>query len=171
MMPPPPYSKKSSFAVVPLIFSADFLERTGFDLDAYCYYFERPFVNKARLRALYLDIAHEVDRWKTAHVVDHQPGLWFEQTGRGTTVIDERGDDRVTIRLGTVESALLFGCRTPARIERLFEATAGVAPRERLEQGLRELDRLGLVFMEGASVVALVVPRRAAPVRSRTDAA
>lgn len=152
-----------------LIFSRDFLMRTGFDLDAYCYYFERPFINGARLRAIYRDIADEVDRWKMAHSVDHQPGLWFDTSLGGITVIDERGDDANTLHLGPVESALLRGCRTPARIERLLEACADIAPRERLEHGLRELDRLGVVFIDGESLVALVLPRRAVA-RARTQA-
>ena len=49
-----------------LVFSTEFLARTGFALSDYCYMFARPFENSVRLGRIYRRIEALVDGWAAA---------------------------------------------------------------------------------------------------------
>jgi ribosomal peptide maturation radical SAM protein 1 len=132
-----------------LVFSQDYLAQTGFDLDMYCYYFDRGFENPPRLARLFRRIDEIVDAWKVRAERD-RPALWYALEAGAVTVEDSRLGPTATHRLGDRAGRLLLGCEAPTRIELADPLTAGA---------LDELDRLGLVFVEGNKLVSLALPR------------
>ncbi|HEY0641530.1 MAG TPA: hypothetical protein VGD67_28200 [Pseudonocardiaceae bacterium] len=59
-----------------LLFSERYLDRSGFDLGAYCYYFARPFENSVRLSSIYRRIDALVDHWRAAARHRHPALTW-----------------------------------------------------------------------------------------------
>ncbi|HET8772290.1 MAG TPA: RiPP maturation radical SAM C-methyltransferase [Thermoanaerobaculia bacterium] len=128
-----------------LVFTPGYLARSGFDLDAYCYYFERPFENPPRLERLFARINAVVDDWRRAY---HRarPALWYRLHGEGMEITDSRTLPAQTYVLGAAEAAVLLAASEPVLSSR-FDAEAIAA-----------LDRRGMLFRDGERILALVLP-------------
>lgn len=140
-----------------LIFSDEFLRESRFDLDRYCYYFERPFENAPQLKSLYRAIDTLVDQWKAIHrardvvlsAIDEDDGL---------AIVDSRGDVEIAYRLGVEDSLVLKALRLPQTRESLGVSVGGDLGTVEVEDALRSLSERGLIFAEGKRIVGLVLP-------------
>lgn len=142
-----------------LVFSFDYLARTGFDLDAYCYYFERPFENVPRLERLFRRIDRVVDAWRTEYE-NRRPAVWYRETTCGLQIIDSRTLPEQIYELDGDMVATLFAASEP------------VLSRHFSPEHVARLDELGLLFRDGERVVSLALPMpRNATVRKGKAAA
>lgn len=143
-----------------VIFSEEFLEQTGFDLNDFCYYFDRPFQNSPRLSALYRRIVAVVDGWRRVYA-ERTPVLWYDLDEDGIVFFDSRHDaaGRV-VRLGADEAVVYARCAAgPVVVDRLQAELGGALEAGRARAALDLLDAHGLVFVEGGAAVGLAVPR------------
>jgi ribosomal peptide maturation radical SAM protein 1 len=136
-----------------LVFSARYRAESGFDVGAYCYYFQRPFENGARLTRVYAELQDVVEAWRLADK-DQTNWLYVEPTPDGGMVHDKRGSDERVYPICEMQLAVLISCSEP--VER--KTLAAMLPAGQAQAMLEELDRLGLVFIEGERVLSLLMP-------------
>lgn len=149
-----------------LVFSREYLRRTGFDLDDYCYYFERTFVNSTHLQRLYARIEKTVDGWR-ALAAAKKAWLYEDSSlgDEGTWVRDRRGSEEVLHQLDEIQTRVLRACAAPTSYKRLEdEARLGV-DRRRISLAIEELEAVGLLYREESRVLSLlaVAPEHYAP--------
>ncbi|WP_283135797.1 RiPP maturation radical SAM C-methyltransferase [Rhizohabitans arisaemae] len=150
-----------------LVFSADYLARTGFDLGKYCYYFMRPFENSVRLNGIYRRIDALVERWRAAGRCRAVTLEWRLESGR-TVVTDTRDDPAgVVLELDEAQGELLRALTVPRTVTGLARHGLRHTPAETAES-LAGLDRLGLVLRDGERWLSLVLPADR-PAAGRTD--
>lgn len=138
-----------------MIFSAEFLRRSGFELSSYCYYFDRPFENAPELQLLYRRIDATVDRWKDLQR-QREVILSWRTDGDGVAIFDTRGTEPRHYRLTGIAAAMIEAMREPIPRERLFAQFAGHGADA--DQALNRLDQLGLFFEAGGRLIALPLP-------------
>lgn len=97
-----------------VIFSVAYRRRVGFELNDYCYYFERPFENSPRLQASYRRLIDIIDWWKRIHV-ERSVELTHREHGDGMMIIDTR----ISAEGERIELDRLAGVRGPRRGRRL----------------------------------------------------
>lgn len=140
-----------------LIFSAEYLERTGFDLDHYCYYFERTFHSSVRLQRLYDQIDDIVLEWKLRLI--HPSWLYVESTNAsGTRIRDKRTEQEIIHEIDPLTARVLEACSTPVILAKLQETAGADLTVAQVETAIHSLDKLGLIFCEEGRAVSLVLP-------------
>lgn len=140
-----------------VIFSQEYLERSGFDLDAYCYYFQHPFENSAALQRLYQRLTLLVDTWK--RLQNTRPvQLWFELNAEGMTVFDSRRDPEGSWQLFGTETARVYEASAKEiTTGEKIAASLGLRLTD-VEAHLAQLDQAGLIFRDGRSLIGLALP-------------
>lgn len=141
-----------------LIFSSDFLAKTKFDLNDFCYYFDRPFENSRRLRRLYAEIDRIVDAWKSEQE-QREVSLWYKQVAEEIEVFDSRSDTSNVIRLTTDEASVYLSTIEPIAIETLRRRCCESMEYEFFLQAFKRLDSLGIIFQESEHVIGLALPK------------
>jgi len=152
-----------------LLFSKDYLRRTGFSLMDFCYYFESSGENSSALQRLYTEIYEIVARWKSLRD-SRKELLWCEdQTAtEGLAIHDLRGKNGTVHHLDIDSSMVLRTCMAPIAESRLAQECMHLS-REAVREIVDELDRQELVFRDGERIVSLV-PLRSHPELIGTDA-
>jgi ribosomal peptide maturation radical SAM protein 1 len=146
-----------------LLFSRSYLERTGFAIADFCYYFERSFENAPALHRLYDRIGRTVVAWRE-HWNAQDAWLYHEAPDTdGLTVRDRRGADEALHRLGAAEAEVLLACADPVPLRALREAPMRTAAASRLPDLLDALDERGLIFRDEERIVSLVLPAPPVP--------
>jgi ribosomal peptide maturation radical SAM protein 1 len=141
-----------------LIFGESFLQQSRFDLDRYCYYFERPFENAPQLRAAHREIDRIVDHWKSLHRT-RDVILSYVDEGPKTRIVDTRGETALTYLLDAHDSAIIRALRTPQTIDALSAAIGlGAIGSGAIADALKRLSDRGLIFHSGAKMVSLPLP-------------
>lgn len=139
-----------------LIFSREYLAETGFDLDAYCYYFGRPYENSRKLNALYDAIDEVIDEWKIERR-ERSPELRLITDSPGAaTVYDSRHLPPTKIMLTEDEQAILESCAVPRPVAKITRELS-LDPRS-VAAAVVRLDDLGLIMRDGERIVSLVLP-------------
>jgi len=141
-----------------LIFSRDFLAQSSFDLDAFCYYFERPFENSPRLNQRYREIDRLVDHWKQQQEL-RSVCLWYEQTASGADIFDSRCEPPTVIHLTRAEAYLVLATSDPISFQQLKKQYEGLFGREEFDAVIKGIEARGLLFREAGMVVGLALPR------------
>jgi ribosomal peptide maturation radical SAM protein 1 len=143
-----------------VIFSRRFLHRSGFDLNDYCYYFERPFQNRPALAPVYRRIVETVDSWKAIHV-RREPRLEFDLDADGMTVFDSRETEAgVEHRLSpAAASVCVEAAFTPLTLRQLAARVGERMAGDEVGAAVDELDAHGLLFHDGDRVIPLALPR------------
>lgn len=139
-----------------LIFSRDYINRTGFDIQDFCYYFERPFNNSLRLEHAYRRIITIVEQWRSLWAT-RKVWLFGKRCDAKEDIIeihDQRGPTEIVHRLDPTCTALLAACKNPKSAKHLRESNANLC---RIDEAIDLLDSLGLVFREDDRVVSLVL--------------
>lgn len=141
-----------------MIFSQDFLNVKGFDLDDFCYYFERSFENSPQLNRLYRKIDHLVDEWKSIQA-QRQVCLWYEVKADGLEIFDSRSGSPVASHLDQIEAFVYQTTFEPISVERLWQRCTTLMERGELDEILQRLDRQSLLFRDNEQVIGLALPR------------
>lgn len=143
-----------------LIFSSTFLERTGFDLSEYCYYFERPFENSPELTALYRELTALVDTWKRLHV-ERPVELSYELGPQGMTVFDSRESaSGNTIEFDETETLVYSRIvDEPVGMRALVQMLGAEQEPSGVLDAVAHFDEHGLIFRDGESFIGLALPR------------
>ena len=152
-----------------LIFSQEFVERSGFDLDRYCYMYEQPFEPSPRLARAYREIDAHCDAWSAAYSSRDVDLLYDIDEAGGLLVHDSREVPARIYRLNPNEATVLIAAETPRAISSLKIELTGIPPLL-LESILTGLDELGLLFQDDGKVVSLALDRsKVAPRRHWKD--
>jgi ribosomal peptide maturation radical SAM protein 1 len=143
-----------------LIFSRQYLERTGFDMRDFCYYFERPFENAPRLQRIYEQLNATGAAWRE---VNSRGAAWLyaKDDGDGLVIHDRRLFEHEKVyRLAPSLSRVLLQCARPISLRALQETNPSLPEVDGL---VTELDQRGLLFRDESRLVSLVLDRRASP--------
>jgi len=140
--------------VYDLVFSREYLECTGFDIEDFCYFFERPFENAPRLQRIYDEIDELMRVWHAR--VAKQAWLYREGPGgdEGLTIRDGRLEPEKIYRLGPSQSKILAQCERPTSLQILQDANSLLLD---VNGVVAELEDLGLLFRDGERLVSLVM--------------
>ncbi|MBC8166482.1 MAG: RiPP maturation radical SAM protein 1 [Bryobacteraceae bacterium] len=141
-----------------LIFSKEYRRATGFDLDDFCYYFNRPFENAPRLRPLYRQIDDFVEQWRALRSGPREIRLSYEPFGDGLRIVDSRTVPECEIFLDREETSVYLAVLAPISVEALSRKLCGSVTSDRVSRILLRLDELGLIFRENEQLVALALP-------------
>lgn len=141
-----------------LIFSEGFLRESGFDLNLYCYYFERPFENAPKLQAAYRRIDRLVDHWKKLHRERDVVLSYAPASDGGLVIVDTRGERPHRISLDGAATLVLRTLRHPRTREQLRNDLADRLSEGRLEDAIKVLLEQHLLFEATRQLVALPLP-------------
>jgi ribosomal peptide maturation radical SAM protein 1 len=140
-----------------MIFSERLCADTGFDFDAYCYYFDRQFENSPKLGAAYRSLVDLIDQWKKRDF-DSRARLEFMADGDGLAVVDTRGSTPLTHRLDEDAANVLMAMRRPTTRDNLELSAGAGLTKERLSEVIADLDERGLFYSEGSQMICLALP-------------
>jgi ribosomal peptide maturation radical SAM protein 1 len=138
-----------------LIFSPSFIKTSGFNLNDFCYYFERTFENSPKLNRLYKQIDSLVIQWKTAQS-RCKVLLCYEQIGESLHITDSRFTDEpaVTI-LDELKTRVYLGMLDPINIQSLWSSLADQLSRAEFDEILSWFRVKGLTYQEKDRILAL----------------
>jgi ribosomal peptide maturation radical SAM protein 1 len=139
-----------------LIFSPSFLERTGFEMNKFCYYFNRAFDNAPRLQHEYQRIANVIHQLRLAQSEQTQSLTW-QPDGDAIRVSDRRMRRDLDYTLGPAESRLYRQFEKPNSKARAFAEYRRQTGREDAQALYAELRKKGLLFEDEAMAVGLMV--------------
>jgi len=150
-----------------LIFSESFLQRSGFDLDRYCYIYELPFEPAPRLAQTYREIEAHCDAWTAAYSdSDRDVDLLYDTEAGGDLLVhDSRELPARTHKLDANAARVLMAAETPRTVASLKKELSDISESS-FETSLKRLDELGLLFQDDGKILSLalnrstVVPRR-----------
>jgi ribosomal peptide maturation radical SAM protein 1 len=142
-----------------LVFSENLLARTGFNLEDYCYIFERSFVNDDRCQTLYGILIYQIVQWDRAQA-SRTVELSYEQVDGGIIFRDSRlQSEAVVTRLDSVAcrvyQAVADDIVTDQDVARRLSACMSSA---QLREHLDHLVALGFVFREKDRYFGLAFP-------------
>ena len=138
-----------------LVFSQEYVSKTGFDLRDYCYYFMRPFENSLRLQQLYERVEEIVARWWALYS-EQAAWLYAEPADKELIVHDRRTQQEKVYRLSEVMSRILLMCTRPTQIPALN--LSGVSAFD-VEVAVKNLEAQGLVFRDEDRLISLVMSK------------
>lgn len=153
------------------LFSAGFLARTGFELDDYCYYFERHFDYPEELAKLYGQLVVQINHWKERHKQADVHLTYAPLAAGGYAFDDTRfGAERIVV---TGLPALVYEkCNdhhiSIKRVKEELGAHSSAAQRE-VDAAIQSLDRSRLVWTEGEEILGLAVPHDIAERHAQTE--
>lgn len=148
-----------------MIFSKEFLKRTGFELDDFCYLFDRPFENAPALCRIYERIQVDVERWRS---VAKRTWLYATDDGEHLTIRDKRGEEEKRYRLDAEASRVLSSCTGIKSFAALERAHPHIPDLTRV---LKELEDRGLIFVDESRIVSLLVSPRKGSMQAQPEAA
>ena len=144
-----------------VMWSDDFVTRTGFALDGYAYYFERNFAYTDDLASVYAQLVLQVDHWKKLHQTRFVE-LSYECEGEIMEITDSRFSPGVTYSLSVPASVLLRRAdHHPVHFERVSAdlRADGLLSADASQQALAELEERRLIWREGDLILGLAVPK------------
>lgn len=141
-----------------ILFSPDYLEQSGFNLDNFCYYFETPYRNSKTLSNLYQLTVFQIDYWKSIHQDESKKAyLIYETSENGIIFRDTRFGKEKCIELG-------------ADVEMVYEACAGILiaksqlysqfskmDTEQIDNIIASLKKHRLLMEEGSKIIGLAL--------------
>ncbi len=151
-----------------VLLSERFRETHGFNLDNYCYYFQRNFEYPEDLAAVYGVLVDQINHWKTQHQKRAVCLQYVVDDDQLVSVLDSRFGFEKEYRLDAIASKVYLFCnREPIRIARLQEKLAAdyQVRSDAVLRSLGELAELRLVWQEDDLVFGLATTRDAAQER------
>ncbi len=144
------------------IFSPSYLLDTGFDLDAYAYYFERTYANSPALQRVYELLAIQIDHWKKTQSRRTVELVW-SAIDEGITFRDSRYSEIPTVStFGPLHYAVFQACAGTAQsIEAVAKFTSLTT--HDVVTVLEELVTARMVLREGRSYLGLAISPLSVP--------
>ncbi len=137
-----------------LVFSKEFLNRSGFEVEDYCYYFERPFHNSPRLEKVYSAIEDRVIEWRARAHNQGDLGLsWHCELGDKRVADSRAGNETQLVALTPLAREVLEKAEKPVSMRGLQSAFSYT---DRFLDTVSELESKGLIFKNGEHLVSLV---------------
>jgi ribosomal peptide maturation radical SAM protein 1 len=143
-----------------VLFSTEFLQSTGFDLDNYCYYFKRHFQYGPGLYELYGQLVLQVNHWKEQHKV-RDVYLSYRRDNGTYHFEDTRFGEPEERRLSGLLSAVYNECDSAAVPEPALAQRLGLTTpdqRAELSNAVQELDSMRLIWREDDTIFGLGTP-------------
>lgn len=144
-----------------MLFSKDFLTRSGFSLDAYGYFFERGFEYGVELEVLYRQLCQQVDHWKALHR-ERFVQLSFQVVDGRLAITDTRFQEEERYTLSALASTIYLECDgrpiSRRRVRSELERCGRCVSEGALDRGVDELVSRRVVWTEGEKIVGLAVP-------------
>ncbi|MFD3992941.1 RiPP maturation radical SAM C-methyltransferase [Streptomyces sp. NPDC058583] len=144
-----------------VLLSGAFLDKTGFSLDEYAYYFQRNFEYAPDLDLAYGQLRTQIDHWKKQHR-ERFVELSWTRVGTALVINDSRFDtDPHTYTLSHAASSLYQELdERPLNIGRITHGLveAGALREEDAEGALAELLHRRLLWTEGDLAIGLAAP-------------
>jgi len=145
-----------------VVFSAEFLTKSGFSLDLYAYYFDRGIPYSEDLLILYRQLCQQVDYWKGAHR-ERFVELSFQVVNEEIMIVDSRYDQVERYWLSSVSSQVYCTCSAQpvklAAIQSHLECAGHRISKSALEDAINELRVRRLIWVENDIVLGLAVPK------------
>jgi ribosomal peptide maturation radical SAM protein 1 len=143
-----------------LLFSGEFMQRKQFNLDKYCYYFERNYQHSPEMIEIHNQICLQVDHWKAQHV-QKLVALGYVRMGDRYQFFDSRFEANEVFELTGAAGRLYSLCDEKAVGEeesarRLREA--GEFSLEEIQSAFATLEERRLVWRSDDMVFGLAVP-------------
>ncbi len=138
------------------LFSQEFLQETGFCLDNYAYYFERPIPFDVKSHPTYRTLIFEVDHWKKLHT-EREVELSFELDDNLLHIKDTRFDEPREFELNEDDTTVYLACDGAPQTLAALARQTGLSP-ERVSECVSSLDREALVWIEDELVLGLATP-------------
>ncbi|WP_199443474.1 RiPP maturation radical SAM C-methyltransferase [Umezawaea beigongshangensis] len=145
-----------------VLFSGDFLARSGLKLDDYCYYFARTFSFTSELATVYNQLVRQVDHWKALHrsrfvelsLVPTETGA-IVRDSRFAPVPEEFELSRAAAHLHSRAD------RRPVSLARTLASARsdGGFSASELDDAVAQLDERRLVWREGDLLLGLALPK------------
>jgi len=142
-----------------LIFSQDFLNKTGFNLNDFCYYFDRPYENSPNLNRLYSEIDDIVAIWKSERA-QREVSLWYHECSDGLEIHDSRIEPPKLNHLTAEETFLYRLMSSPITLESLHQRCREKMDDAVFNRSLKRLDQLCLLFHDRDKVIGLALPEK-----------
>jgi ribosomal peptide maturation radical SAM protein 1 len=142
-----------------LVFSQEFLCRTGFKLEDYCYIFERPFANDETCQTLYGMMTYQIVKWSRAwenRIVE----LSFEHVDDEIVFRDSRQHIKPALtRLGGAARSVYMALSGEiTAFKDLAQRMSTQLTEARVEEELGRLRSLGFVYEENGRYFGLAFP-------------
>jgi hypothetical protein len=142
-----------------VILARDYRRRIGFDLNKYCYIFQRPYDFNPGCVELYDKLIYQVSHWIELHA-SREPRLSYEFTEAGIGYSDSRYDENPkTLEYG-LDHALLQDAISQRMVTRR-QLTLELQDRLKtttVAEILEDFDRERLIYKEGDQIVGLAFP-------------
>lgn len=149
-----------------VLFSQSFLNRSGFRLDGYAYYFE-PYKEFAdEMAQLYVQCVMQMNHWKRLHR-DRRVTFAFTDDGSRITFEDSRfSETPAIVCLDGIHRAAYLACdAAPVNVDAAARhlLDSGQASSEvEVESAYRDLDQARMVWRDGKRIIGLAVPKEVA---------
>jgi ribosomal peptide maturation radical SAM protein 1 len=145
------------------VFSPCFLAETGFDLDAYAYYFERTYANSPALQRVYALLSTQIDHWKTTQAKRTIELVWSTE-GEKITFRDSRYSEEPAVStFGARHQDVFLACAGTARSIDTIAKIVNLPTRDVISV-LEELVAERVVLQEDQMCLGLAIPTTNVPV-------
>jgi ribosomal peptide maturation radical SAM protein 1 len=150
----PPATYEPSYDIV---FSPQFLMHSGFDLNQYCYYFERTYENAPSVSQLYKKMEELAQQWRTQQE-NREVLLTYRETNGILEVVDSRQSiESKVFHLTENESAIYSSIVEPVNLEIAKLRCIDYMNVDEFYDGLEHLDDLGLIFQHEEKLIGLMI--------------
>jgi ribosomal peptide maturation radical SAM protein 1 len=154
-----------------VLFSKDFLSRSGFCLDSYAYYFEGGLQYSEELAIIYDQLRQQVGHWKALHR-ERFVQLSYAVFEGQVSIVDSRYGEECRYCLSPEGSAVYLACDTrPTKLSRIqseLESEVGGSSTSVLTDAVDELMARRLVWVEDDFIFGLAVPHAVSAERERS---
>ena len=143
-----------------LIFSRQFISKSGFELNDFCYFFERPFENPPHMQKIYRQMEKMVAQWVRTHQSMTAKLQWIDEANEGI-ILDSRQSTEKRHTLSGLETNILKAMEEPIAIAQLKHRFLKDCSESWWQEAIARLDDLGLFFADAGKAVALPVKKDA----------
>lgn len=138
------------------IFSPDFLSNIRFDLDAYAYYFQRPYFNSRALEQVYGLLTEQLDHWKKTKAERTVELTWSSEDGKIIFRDSRYSEDPIISTFGMRHHDVFLACAGTARTLYAIAELASMTTQD-AAMVLEELVARRIVFHEGRKYLGLAI--------------
>jgi hypothetical protein len=149
-----------------VIFSPEFLAATGFDLDAYAYYFERTYSHPPALQRIYALLTTQIDHWKTIRAT-RKVELTWSADDEGISFSDSRySEEPVVSNFGPRHHAVFRECAGTTRSLNVIAEQTALTTADVLS-AVDDLLAVRVIVREEQAYLGLATPLACVPEEKR----
>lgn len=142
-----------------LILSSEALQKYGFNLDNYCYYFEKKTVANHELANFYYLLRQQIRHWKQ---IQRSNAVKLEvlYTEEGVEFYDSRySESGHTYREGSLTKSVYRLCdETIVTVQKIYDALGKQWDQTAVDAAISDLDEKRIIYREAEKIVGLALP-------------